>query len=146
MENYGVLFDGIFGDISISEYAGTIDLDVEESKTEYTKNLIRTRLKSLDGNYGREYRYNLFKNIGTRNGRELESVMKNTVTNMLTYDGFINKGKLEVLAMSAGHKMTIGIKVSGLSDIDRSFLEMIITRMENGKSLWASMDYNKSQH
>jgi hypothetical protein len=111
-----------------------VDIDMEESYGEYLMNMIRNRLKSIDGDYGVAYKYNIYKNIGTKNSKDLEKAIKQSVFNMLTFDDLVKTNTLDVAAMKEGHKMIIGIKVSDARVSAKGFLDMVITRVENGKT------------
>ena len=134
MNNYGILYDGVFGDVSLTFRNGSVDIDMEESYGEYLMNMIRNRLKSIDGDYGVAYKYNIYKSIGTKNSTDLEKAIKQSVFNMLTFDDLIKTNTLDVAAMKEGHKMIIGIKVSDTRVSAKGFLDMVITRIENGKT------------
>lgn len=134
MKNYGILYDGVFGDLSLTFRNGSVDIDMEESYGEYLMNMIRNRLKSIDGDYGVAYKYNIYKNIGTKNSKDLEKAIKQSVFNMLTFDDLVKTNTLDVAAMKEGHKMIIGIKVSDARVSAKGFLDMVITRVENGKT------------
>lgn len=134
MKNYGILYDGVFGDLSLTFRNGSVDIDMEESYGEYLMNMIRNRLKSIDGDYGVAYKYNIYKNIGAKNSRDLEKAIKQSVFNMLTFDDLVKTNTLDVAAMKEGHKMIIGIKVSDARVSAKGFLDMVITRVENGRT------------
>jgi hypothetical protein len=53
---------------------------------------------------------------------------------MLTFDDLVKTNTLDVAAMKEGHKMIIGIKVSDARVSAKGFLDMVITRVENGKT------------
>ena len=134
MSNYGVMYDGVFGDISFDANNKTVDLDLETRYDEYMTNMIRNRLKSIDGDYGEAYKYNIFRKIGFKNDKDLETAMKTSVTNMLTYDSLVTReSALEVEAMKSGHKMTIGIRLKNMNINKKGYLDMMIIRSENGK-------------
>jgi hypothetical protein len=135
MSNYGVVYDGVFGDISFDIQNSSIDVDVEYMYDEYLMNMIRNRLKSLDGDYGQAYKYNIFKNIGLKNSIDMETAMRTSVRNMLTYDALVpSVSNLEVAALRSGHKMTIGIRLKNMNINRSGYLDMVLTRNENGKA------------
>ena len=133
MIEYGPLFDGVFGDISFNTDNGSVEIDLFSDRTEYLENSIRGRLKSLPGDYGSAYKYNLFGMIGTGNVLQAENTAKNTVRNMLSFDELINPQSLSVSAMRQKHQMIIGIRVIELGRIRNGKLDMIVTREDNGK-------------
>lgn len=127
-----VMFDGIFGDISLTNRSGFVDLDLFESKSEEYKNKIRARLKSIDGDYDEASMFNILKNIG-KNTIKIESIVKDTVFNMLTYDNLVSASDLKVIVYNDSGKIYIGISVKNIADkTNNSSLEITIIRDENG--------------
>ena len=133
-QNYGVLYDGIFGDISLSVVNGIAEIDMEVDYGSYLLNMIRGRLKSIDGDYGSASRFNIYKNIGSANSRDKERAMVSSVKKMLTFDNLVALQDLEVISMIRRHEMLIGIKVNGRGVNRKSILSMVINRTENGRA------------
>ena len=137
-----ILYDGIFGDISLTFSGNSIEIDTYESKEEEYKNKIRARLKSIDGDYDEASMYNIIKTIGS-NILKTELVIRDTVFNMLTYDNLVDPKNLKVIVYRDSSRIYIGISVKGISDTEvNSSLEITVIRDENGSEIWQSIKKN----
>lgn len=126
------MFDGIFGDISLSQNGYSVEIDTFDSKEQELENIIRGRLKSIDGDYGTESKFSLIKNIGS-NIIMMEELLSKTIRNMLTYDNLVKTENLEVLVYrGSDNKLYIGIRVTGNSSLYGGILDITINREEGG--------------
>lgn len=133
MSIHEILFDGVFGDISLSWENGVVDCLAYEDHEEYLSNTVRGRLKTTDQDQDSAKKYNLFGLIGNGNNSSMENIATTTVFNMLTYDGLIDQKALEVIALRKKHTMNIGIRARSTGSTSDSRLEIMITRDDNGK-------------